>query len=109
MAGVEEEPLLHVVNGLHCQTGLTAPIEGERHLSATAKPRRVKRRKSYAVSGSAPSEGAIETAAFAKVRGRHYRSDQMKFLTITEVAERLQVANRTVRRWVKAGVSWRTE
>ena len=29
---MEGEPLLHVVNGLHCQTGLTAPIEAERHL-----------------------------------------------------------------------------
>ena len=33
---------------------------------------------------------------------RHPR-DQMNFYTIAEVAERLVVATRTVRRWIKAG------
>lgn len=30
-------------------------------------------------------------------------SDQIKFFTITEIAERIGVATRTVRRWVSAG------
>ena len=35
--------------------------------------------------------------------GRRHRHDQIKFFTITEVAERLGVATRTVRRWIKSG------
>jgi excisionase family DNA binding protein len=35
------------------------------------------------------------------VRGRRHRDDQ--FFTIAEVAERLNVATRTVRRWIKVG------
>ena len=46
---------------------------------------------------------SMETAAFAHARGRHHRGDQIKFFTISEVAERLQVATRTVRRWIEAG------
>ena len=37
------------------------------------------------------------------VRGRRYRDDQIKFFTIAEVAERLNVSTRTVRRWIKSG------
>jgi excisionase family DNA binding protein len=48
-----------------------------------------------------PSDSDTETAAFA--RGRHHRGDQIKFLTIAEVAERLHVATRTVRRWIETG------
>jgi excisionase family DNA binding protein len=36
-------------------------------------------------------------------RDRRYRSDQLKFLTIAQVAERVQVASRTVRRWIMRG------
>ena len=35
--------------------------------------------------------------------GRRQRNDRIKFFTIAEVAERLRVATRTVRRWIKAG------
>jgi excisionase family DNA binding protein len=33
---------------------------------------------------------------------RTHRGDQLEFLTIGEVAERLHVANRTIRRWIQA-------
>ena len=44
-----------------------------------------------------------EAAAFGRVRGRRQGDDQIRFFTIAEVAERLHVATRTVRRWIKAG------
>ena len=34
---------------------------------------------------------------------RQHRDSQIKFFTIAEVAERLNVATRTVRRWIKVG------
>lgn len=45
----------------------------------------------------------LEAAAFGDVRGRRHRDDQIKFFTIAEVAERLRVSTRTVRRWIRAG------
>ena len=44
-----------------------------------------------------------EAAPSGRVRGRRHRDYQFKFLTIAEVAERLNVATRTVRRWIEAG------
>jgi excisionase family DNA binding protein len=44
----------------------------------------------------------MEAAAFGHVRSRGHRGNQIKFFTIAEVAERLNVATRTVRRWIKA-------
>jgi excisionase family DNA binding protein len=35
--------------------------------------------------------------------GRPHDGDQIRFFTIAEVAERVHVAPRTVRRWIKAG------
>jgi excisionase family DNA binding protein len=35
--------------------------------------------------------------------GRRRESDQIKFFTIADLAERLDVVTRTVRRWVKSG------
>jgi excisionase family DNA binding protein len=35
--------------------------------------------------------------------GRRRECDQIKFFTIADVAERLDVVTRTVRRWVKSG------
>jgi excisionase family DNA binding protein len=49
------------------------------------------------------SDSDLEVAAFADVRGRRYRDNQIKFFTIAEVAERLRVSTRTMRRWIKAG------
>jgi excisionase family DNA binding protein len=50
-----------------------------------------------------PSSGSdMEVGAFGHVRGRRHRDNQIKFFTIAEVAERLHVATRTVRRWIKA-------
>ena len=46
----------------------------------------------------------MEAAAFGHVRGRRYRDNQIKFFTIAEVAERLHVADRTIRRWTKNGL-----
>jgi len=36
-------------------------------------------------------------------RGGRRQDDQNRFSTIREVAERLEVATRTVRRWIKSG------
>jgi excisionase family DNA binding protein len=44
-----------------------------------------------------------EVAVLDRVRGRRQRDNQIRFLTITEVAERLHVSVRTVRRWIDAG------
>jgi excisionase family DNA binding protein len=41
--------------------------------------------------------------AVEHVLGRRYRSDQLKFITIGEVADRLAVHPRTVRRRIKSG------
>jgi excisionase family DNA binding protein len=41
--------------------------------------------------------------SFGDVRRRPQRDDRLEFLTIAEVAERLRVSTRTVRRWIKAG------
>jgi excisionase family DNA binding protein len=49
------------------------------------------------------SDSDGEAAAFGHVRGRRHRDDQIKFFTIAEVADRLDVATRTVRRWIKSG------
>jgi excisionase family DNA binding protein len=50
-----------------------------------------------------PSDSDTEVAALGHARGRHHRDDQIKFFTITEVAEGLHVNARTVRRWIVAG------
>jgi excisionase family DNA binding protein len=50
-----------------------------------------------------PGDRDREAAAFGRVRGRRERDNQIRFFTIAEVAERLHVATRTVRRWIKAG------
>jgi excisionase family DNA binding protein len=50
-----------------------------------------------------PSERDTEAAAFGHVRGRRHPDNQIKFFTIAEVAERLHVSARTVRRWIEAG------
>lgn len=44
-----------------------------------------------------------DTVAFGHARGRRHRDNQIRFFTIAEVADRLDVATRTVRRWIKAG------
>ena len=49
------------------------------------------------------SDRDTEVTAFGQARGRPHRDDRMNFFTITEVAERLHVATRTVRRWIVAG------
>jgi excisionase family DNA binding protein len=50
-----------------------------------------------------PSDGNEEAAAFGPTRGRRHRDDQIKFFTIAEVADRLRVSARTVRRWIENG------
>ena len=50
-----------------------------------------------------PRNGDTEAVAFGHARGRRQRNDRMNFSTIAEVAERLHVATRTVRRWITAG------
>jgi len=51
-----------------------------------------------------PSDSDMEADAFSHVRGRRHRDNEIRFLTIAEVAERLRVSTRTVRRWIKDGV-----
>jgi excisionase family DNA binding protein len=50
-----------------------------------------------------PSDSDAEAATSGHTHGRRYRNDQIKFFTIADVAERLDVVTRTVRRWVKSG------
>ena len=45
----------------------------------------------------------VELAAHGEVRHRHRRDDQINFFKISEVAERLRVSTRTVRRWIENG------
>lgn len=47
-----------------------------------------------------PSGG--RAVGFGDVRRRRQRDDRLEFLTIAEVAERLRVATRTVRRWIES-------
>jgi excisionase family DNA binding protein len=49
-----------------------------------------------------PSDSDMEATAFGHVRGRRHGDNQIRFFTIAEVAERLHVATRTIRRWIKA-------
>lgn len=49
-----------------------------------------------------PSESDTEGAAFGHARGRRHRDNDIRFFTIAEVAERLHVNSRTVRRWISA-------
>jgi excisionase family DNA binding protein len=44
-----------------------------------------------------------EVPAFGPSRGRRHRENEIRFFTIAEVAERLRVATRTVRRWIESG------
>ena len=44
----------------------------------------------------------VELAAHGEVRHRH-RRDDLNFFKISEVAERLRVSTRTVRRWIENG------
>lgn len=49
------------------------------------------------------SGGDMEAVASGPVRGRRNRDNEIQFFTIAEVAERLNVSTRTVRRWFEAG------
>ena len=42
-------------------------------------------------------------AAPKNTRARRQRAAPMNFFTVAEVAERLEVSTRTVRRWIKSG------
>ena len=48
-----------------------------------------------------PLNGAVELAAHREVRRRDRRGDDLNFFNIREVAERLRVSTRTVRRWIE--------
>jgi excisionase family DNA binding protein len=47
------------------------------------------------------SDGDMEAVASGPVRGRRNRDNEIRFFTIAEVAERLNVSTRTVRRWIE--------
>jgi len=49
------------------------------------------------------SDGDMEAAALRPARGRRHRDNEIRFFTIAEVAERLCVSTRSVRRWIEAG------
>jgi excisionase family DNA binding protein len=48
-----------------------------------------------------PSGSEMQAASLGQDRGRRHRGDQTGFSTIAEIAERLHVNARTVRRWIK--------
>ena len=50
-----------------------------------------------------PRDSDMEAAALRPARGRHLRDNEIRFFTIAEVAERLRVSTRTVRRWIETG------
>jgi excisionase family DNA binding protein len=50
-----------------------------------------------------PSDSDAEAATSGHTHGRRYRNDQIKFFTIADVAERLDVVTRTVSRWIRSG------
>jgi excisionase family DNA binding protein len=50
-----------------------------------------------------PIDSDTEAAVFGHTRGRRHRDDQIKFFRIAEVAERLCVSSRTIRRWIESG------
>jgi excisionase family DNA binding protein len=52
-----------------------------------------------------PTRRVIEWGPMASghVAHRHHRGNQLNFFTIADVAERLHVSARTVRRWIEAG------
>ena len=47
------------------------------------------------------SDNELEVAASG--RGRRHRDNEIKFFTISEVAECLNVSTRTIRRWIERG------
>jgi excisionase family DNA binding protein len=55
------------------------------------------------MSSRTPPPGDADTKAVVFGRVRRHRNDPFNFFTIAEIAERLQVATRTVRRWIKSG------
>jgi excisionase family DNA binding protein len=50
-----------------------------------------------------PSDSDTGAAAFGHAYGRRHYDNQINFFTIYDVAERLDVSTRTVRRWIEAG------
>jgi excisionase family DNA binding protein len=57
----------------------------------------------FARAGGARNRRPSGSDTFEQDRGRRHPDDQIKFFTIAEIAERLHVAARTVRRWIVAG------
>jgi excisionase family DNA binding protein len=49
------------------------------------------------------TSGAKPRSDGSPVGGRRRRDNEIRFFTIAEVAERLGVSTRTVRRWIKVG------
>ena len=50
-----------------------------------------------------PSVSEADATALTRVRRRGHPDDRFEFSTIAEVAERIHVTGRTVRRWIAAG------
>jgi excisionase family DNA binding protein len=50
-----------------------------------------------------PSSHNEVAADSGHLRGRRHRNNEIKFFTIPEVAECLNVSTRTVRRWIERG------
>jgi excisionase family DNA binding protein len=65
------------------------------------------RRKIVVVLGRAPANasgaGKVKMVRFGDVPRRPQRNDRLEFLTTPDVAERLRVSTRTVRRWIEDG------
>jgi excisionase family DNA binding protein len=56
----------------------------------------------FARAGGARNRRPSGSDTFEQDRGRRHRDDLIGFSTIAEIAERLHVNARTVRRWIKA-------
>jgi excisionase family DNA binding protein len=50
-----------------------------------------------------PSDRGSDAAGSGHVRGRRRRNEHLQFFTIAEVAQDLNVSERTVRRWIEDG------
>jgi excisionase family DNA binding protein len=87
----------------------TPPACGPRRGKKSSKPGSPASRASRNRDPRDPERRLIAGPAFTDttrvdgLRRRHHRDDQIKFFTIAELAERLSVSTRTVRRWIEAG------
>jgi excisionase family DNA binding protein len=87
----------------------TPPACGPRRDKSSSKPGSPASRASSSRDPEDPERRLIAGPSLTDktrvdgLRRRRHRDDQIKFFTIAEVAERLSVSTRTIRRWIEAG------